>query len=173
MFIVVSDAKQASSIGAAIFFSLPVVSLTLLWLAKTDNAYLLRRRSFSDLGHHHRLTGIGNIVLPKSGGNDWGSLGRSGFPALLAMTVYGKEEKRRVQQVQNNSKGNPQTSSNKYPKIKEINQKGDNIMAQGIELYADREPSHKVLGPSQQSFSFWYFFLVGGIAPRIPWDKNT
>lgn len=99
LFIVVSDAKQASSIGAAIFFSLPVVSLTLLWLAKTDNAYLLRRRSFLIWGIITGLLGIGNIVLPKSGGNDWGSLVAVGF-ALLAMTVYEKkkEEKRRAQQ---------------------------------------------------------------------------
>ena len=98
LFIVISDAKQAASIGAAIFFSLPIVSLALLWLAKTDNAYLLRRRSFLIWGIITGLLGIGNIVLPKSGGNDWGSLVAVGF-ALLAMTVYEKkkEEKRRAQ----------------------------------------------------------------------------
>lgn len=99
LFIVISDAKQAASIGAALFFSLPIVSLALLWLAKTDNAYLLRRRSFLIWGIITGLLGIGNIVLPKSGGNDWGSLVAVGF-ALLAMTVYEKkkEEKRRAQQ---------------------------------------------------------------------------
>ncbi len=99
LFIVISDAKQAAGIGAALFFSLPIVSLALLWLAKTDNAYLLRRRSFLIWGIITGLLGIGNIVLPKSGGNDWGSLVAVGF-ALLAMTVYEKkkEEKRRAQQ---------------------------------------------------------------------------
>ncbi|TXI96090.1 MAG: LPXTG cell wall anchor domain-containing protein [Burkholderiaceae bacterium] len=99
LFIVISDAKQAASIGAAIFFSLPIVSLALLWLAKTDNAYLLRRRSFLIWGIITGLLGIGNIILPKTGGNDWGSLVAVGF-ALLAMTVYEKkkEEKRRAQQ---------------------------------------------------------------------------
>lgn len=99
LFIVISDAKQAASIGAAIFFSLPIVSLALLWLAKTDNAYLLRRRSFLIWGIITGLLGIGNITLPKTGGNDWGSLVAVGF-ALLAMTVYEKkkEEKRRAQQ---------------------------------------------------------------------------
>lgn len=91
LFIVISDAKQAASIGAAIFFSLPIVSLALLWLAKTDNAYLLRRRSFLVWGILTGLLGIGNIVLPKKGGNDWGSLVAVGF-ALLAMTVYEKRK---------------------------------------------------------------------------------